>query len=382
MKKSSARTSIRDPVHGTIVLDGLETRLIDTPQFQRLRHIRQLGLTHLTYPGAHHTRFEHSLGTLYLADRMARALALPEEEVARVRLAALLHDVGHMPFSHDAEEVVGAKLGNHEQRGARMVCASPLADLLSEQEDPKRIADYMVGRSYGHVIASDVGADRIDYLLRDAHYTGVAYGVIDWERIITTILWQDGQVALSEGGLQPAESLILARFAMFHTIYYHHSVRIARLMVQQAMREAMADASFGWGAAQMDGDGAMLERLSRRPAARDWVERIRARRLFKRAAVMAWSRLGKKEQKKAADGSLAEEISEASGCRVLMDLPGQFISEPRIKIMTPGGAQSLADASALLSALGAAAKERATLLVCSKGEDAGKVEKALKDIVG
>ncbi len=382
MGKTSARTSIRDPVHGTIVLDELETRIIDTPAFQRLRHIRQLGLTHLTYPGAHHTRFEHSLGALYLADRMARALGLPEEEVSRVRLAALLHDVGHMPFSHDSDEVVSPKLGDHEARGARMVRASPIADILSEQEDPGRIASYMVGGSFGQIIASDIGADRIDYLLRDAHYTGVAYGLIDWERIITTILWQDGKMALSEGGLQAAESLILARFSMFHTIYYHHSVRIARLMVQQAMKEAMSDASFDWEAAQEDGDGAMLERLSHRPAARDWVERIHARRMFKRSAVISWEKLGSKARKTASDGSLAKKISEASGCRVLVDLPGQFITEPKIRIMRPEGPQGLGEASALLSALGAAARQRATLLVCASEEEVEKTGKAAREILG
>lgn len=375
-------THIRDPVQGTLSFTPTETRLMDTPAFQRLRGIRQLAIAHLVYPGAHHTRFEHSLGTLHLADAMARSLALEDDVRRRLRLAALLHDIGHIAFSHESEEVTAAKLGDHEQMGAKRIASPPLSDIISEEDDPRAVAAWAQGQSYGQIIASDVGADRIDYLLRDAHYTGVAYGVIDWPRILSTLAWHPGGLALHARGLEAAESLVLARFAMFQTVYLHHAVRIARLMLQQALRAALADSSFDWDAARQDGDAAMLARLGALPAALPWVSALEARRLYKRAAVVNWSALDSGQRQLVRSGELAARLSQAVGAPVLADPPSRLPVSVTIPVLTPEGPRPLARLSPIVASLQSAAEARATLLVCCEGKDLEKVARAARMELG
>ena len=375
---SFEKTIIRDPVHGTIELSPLEARLIDTHVFQRLRFIRQLGMTHLVYPGAHHTRFEHSLGSLQLADKMARALELPAAERKRLRLAALLHDIGHLAFSHDSECVTAGRFGDHEKRGAKMIRASPLSDIIEKEDDPAQIAKWMQGASFGQLITSDVGADRIDYLLRDAHYTGVAYGVVDGPRIFSTLRWEKGKPALRGGGLEAAESLIMARFEMFHAVYYHHAVRMARAMLQQALSEALDDVRMDWEAAQTEGDTAMLLRLRSLPAARSLADGLLNRRLYKRAWTGRWSALDAGEKRRAKTGELAQELSEACGVSVLVSVPDPFKSHTTISILTPEGAQPLEKASPLVASLEKAAESRAQLIIGAPEKEREKTAKIVK----
>jgi len=379
---ASDRTIIRDPVHGTIELTALERTILDSAPLQRLRHVRQLGMAHLVYPGAHHTRFEHSLGCLHLADRMAAAIRLGEDDLVRLRLAALLHDVGHLAFSHDSESVTRERLGDHEARGARMVRSGELADLIGRVENPATIARWLQGSSYGQLLASDVGADRIDYLLRDAHYTGVAYGVVDAARILSTLRWKDNAPALRGGGLEAAESLIMARFEMFHAVYYHHTVRIIRSMLQAALLEGLADPSIDWKAAQSDGDRDLLERISEQPAARKWVQRLTARNLHKRALMVPIGTLDKKQQKAAQDGRMASELSQICGCEVLVSAPDPFKSQTTIAILMEEGALPLEEASPLVASLQEAAAGRAQLLVAAPKGQAKRVEKAARKWLG
>ncbi|MFH0927069.1 MAG: HD domain-containing protein, partial [Candidatus Micrarchaeota archaeon] len=152
--------NIRDPVHGQIEFCGIEKEVVDLADFQRLRQIKQVGMTYLVYPGAHHTRFEHSLGTAHISSLMAQKLGLSQDEAAQVRLAALLHDVGHMPFSHDSEEVLFPFIGNHEQIGKKKIEKGEIADALSKNYSPKKISELAFGGGHGQIICSDVGADR------------------------------------------------------------------------------------------------------------------------------------------------------------------------------------------------------------------------------
>ena len=378
---NSEKTVIRDPVHGTIELSPLEARLIDTPVFQRLRFIRQLGMTHLVYPGAHHTRFEHSLGSLQLAEKMARALELPAAERKRLRLSALLHDIGHLAFSHDSESVTQGRFGDHEKRGAKMIRSSPLADIIEKEDDPAQVAKWMQGASFGQLITSDVGADRIDYLLRDAHYTGVAYGVVDGPRIFSTLRWEKGRPALRGNGLEAAESLIMARFEMFHAVYYHHAVRMARAMLQQMLAEALDDSRMDWAVAKMEGDTAMLLRLHKLPAAKSLVEGLMQRRLYKRAWTGRWSTLDAGAKRRAKSGELAQELSEACGVSVLVSAPDPFKSKTTMTILTPEGAQPLEKASPLVASLEKAAAARAQLLIGAPEKELDKVTKIVKKIL-
>lgn len=375
---SSEKTIIRDPVQGTIELTPLEARLIDTPIFQRLRFIRQLGMTHLVYPGAHHTRFEHALGSLQLAEKMARALELPAAERKRLRLAALLHDVGHLAFSHDSESVTQGRFGDHEKRGAKIIRSAPLAAIIEKEDDPAQVAKWMQGASYGQLITSDVGADRIDYLLRDAYYTGVAYGVVDGPRILSTLLWEKNKPAMRGGGLEAAESLIMARFEMFHAVYYHHAVRMARAMLQQALAEALDDSRMDWTAAQAEGDTAMLLRLHKLPAAKTLVEGLMQRRLHKRVWTQKWSELDAGERRRAKSGELAGELSEKCGCCVLVSVPDPFKSKTTMTILTPEGAQPLEKASPLVASLEKAAESRAQLLIGAPEKEREKAARIVK----
>ncbi len=379
---ASEKTIIRDPVHGPIELTGLEQRILDSAPMQRLRHVRQLGLAHLVYPGAHHTRFEHSLGCLHLAQAMAHAIGLDEGSTQRLRLAALLHDVGHLAFSHDSESVTIKRFGDHEKRGAGIVCKSEIADLISGHDSPSSIARWMQGTSYGQLITSDVGADRIDYLLRDAHYTGVAYGVVDHPRILSTLRWSAGAPALRAGGLEAAESMIMARFEMFHAVYYHHAVRIIRAMLQAAIRSALHEQRFDWEAAQIDGDSRMLVRLRTIPSARGWVEALEARHLYKRALMADWKMIGRKERKEAENGGLAEALSARCGCDVLVSPPEAFKSRTTIAMLMPQGAMPLEEASPLVGSLQNAAEARAQLLIAAPEKNVKRVAEAAKKELG
>ncbi len=377
----SEKTIIRDPVHGTIELSPLEARLIDTPVFQRLRFIRQLGMTHLVYPGAHHTRFEHSLGSLQLAERMARAIELPAAERKRLRMAALLHDIGHLPFSHDSECVTAHRFGDHEKRGAKMIRSGPLAEIIEKEDEPTQVAKWMQGYSYGQLITSDVGADRIDYLLRDAYYTGVAYGVVDGPRIFSTLRWVKGRPALRGNGLEAAESMIMARFEMFHAVYYHHAVRMARAMLQQAIGEALDDPRMDWEAAKTEGDTAMLMRLRELPAGRALADGLLNRRLYKRAWTGHWSGLDANTKKRAKSGELSQELSEACGVCILVSVPDPFRSRTTIEILTDDGPKKLEKASPLVASLERAAESRSQLIIGAPEEKREKTAQIVKKIM-
>ncbi len=362
---STERTIIRDPVHGPIELTDLERRILDSAPMQRLRHVRQLGLAHLVYPGAHHTRFEHSLGCLFLAQKMAHAIGLNEEKTRRLRLSALLHDVGHLAFSHDSESVTFKRWGDHEKRGAKLIRNNPLAEIIEREDEPKAVSEWMQGSSYGQLITSDVGADRIDYLLRDAHYTGVAYGVVDHARILSTLQWKMNAPALRAGGLEAAESMIMARFEMFHAVYYHHTVRIIRAMLQQAILESLQDGGLDEEGAQRDGDGALLERMRQLNGARPWLDALAARRLHKRALMVPYKELEKKLKKEAMDGTLAERLSEMCSAPVLVSPPDSFKSHTTMAMLMPEGVLPLEEASPLVGSLQDAAESRAQLLIAA-----------------
>ncbi|MCI0563398.1 MAG: HD domain-containing protein, partial [Nitrososphaera sp.] len=153
---------IKDEIHGTVEFSELEARIIDSEEFQRLRRIKQMSVTNLVYPGANHTRFEHSIGTAHLSALIARKLGLDPEIVSKVKLYGLLHDIGHTAFSHEGEDIVKKYIGDHEQLGKKKITHGPVSDILSENYRPKEIVD--IGKSpYGSIITSDLGSDRMDY---------------------------------------------------------------------------------------------------------------------------------------------------------------------------------------------------------------------------
>ena len=189
---------------------------MDTPQFQRLRRIKQLGLISLIYPGATHTRFEHSVGTINLGSKLAKKLELENDEQDLIRISALLHDIGHGPFSHVSEKVLSVK---HEELTKYVIKHTSLRDLVDEKFDVNEITDIITGKGYlGPIVSGELDVDRMDYLLRDSHNTGVAYGIIDYERIISNLKLEDGLV-LDIKGVQAEEGALVSRYFMYPSVY-------------------------------------------------------------------------------------------------------------------------------------------------------------------
>lgn len=199
---------IRDPVHGYVKMTKVERDLIDSKFVQRLRRIHQLAGSYLVYPGAVHTRFEHVIGTMHVAGQMAESLALSSDissdQVQEVRIAALLHDVGHGPFSHMYEEVLAEKTGvTHEDISQRIVLETSIRDILEKNGfSPKKMAAFAVGKQktrphyMNEIIAGGLSADMMDYLLRDSYFTGVEYGKVDVQRVIDSLQVAEGHLSL------------------------------------------------------------------------------------------------------------------------------------------------------------------------------------------
>jgi len=246
---------IRDPVHGYIKVTEVERDLIDSPFVQRLRRIHQLAGSYLVFPGAVHTRFEHVIGTMHLAGEVAESLALGSDlatdQVQEIRIAALLHDIGHGPFSHMYEEVLSEKSGTtHEDISQRIVRETSVADILQKHGfSSKQMSTLAVGkqssgpRFMNEIIAGGLSADIMDYLLRDSYFTGVEYGKVDIQRIVDSLRTAEGHLVLDDAALHAFEALLLARYQMFKAVYFHRTVRAAELMLVHSMK--LADDALG-----------------------------------------------------------------------------------------------------------------------------------------
>jgi len=241
----------RDPIHGNIaVTDPTVFALIQSPEFQRLRRIRQLGTSFISYPGAEHTRFAHSLGVYHLMRRVLRHLrehgvCIEPEEEALACCAALLHDVGHGPFSHLFEKVTGAQ---HERWVERIIRSpeSRVYQALAERDPawPAQVASFISGTWEGKpflkaLISSQLDVDRMDYLLRDSRMCGVTYGQFDLERLIQTITVVEGQIVLTEKGIHSAEEFLLARYFMYWNVYFHKATRSMEVILEMLIRRAV-----------------------------------------------------------------------------------------------------------------------------------------------
>ena len=232
-------TRVRDPIHDYIDLTPLEVKLIDTPAYQRLRWIRQLGPTNLVYPGANHTRHEHCMGTCHVVGKIADSIGLDSHDKQLASVAGLLHDLGHSPFSHLGDEVAG--LEDHVIRTTKLVSDTEISDILSEEGiASKEVNEIIQGdHKLGPLVSGDLDGDRLDYLVRDAHYTGVSTGV-DAGRLITTMSMADKNLVVSQGGLLAVEALLTTRSTMYSTVYFHPFVRGAELMLARAADSAMS----------------------------------------------------------------------------------------------------------------------------------------------
>lgn len=278
---------IRDPIHNFIRLDSDERRVIDSLPFQRLRHIHQLALTYLVYPGATHRRFEHSLGVMELAGRVYDVVTksrhlhqavgefVPGEGSDEhrywrrvVRMAALCHDIGHLPFSHAAEDLLPDGW-NHERLTVELIRSDYMRPIWSAMRPPLNVDDVVklaVGRRkakdqqftnweaiLSEIIVGDAfGVDRMDYLLRDSHHAGVAYGVFDQHRLIDTLRilprqdrdTEEPELGLEDGGLHAAEALMMARYFMYTQVYFHHVRRAYDIHLRDFLHDWLPEGKF------------------------------------------------------------------------------------------------------------------------------------------
>lgn len=236
---------IVDPVHDFITVHPHELGLVDSPVFQRLRRIRQLAGAHLVYPGAQHSRFEHSLGTMHIASQAASVLKekghLDSQDSANIRMAALLHDIGHGPFSHLFEEILQKKKKiSHEDMGRKLILESEIGDIITKSGFDKIFLGKLAFGNSKHqfmneIISGGLSADMMDYLLRDGYFTGSEHAKVDFMRIIHSLDVHNKKLSLDKSALYSFESMMISRYQMFKAVYFHKTVRSAEVMLLESM---------------------------------------------------------------------------------------------------------------------------------------------------
>ncbi len=314
---------VRDPLWDNIRLEPEALAVVDTPALQRLRYVRQLGHAFLVYPGATHTRFEHALGAYHLARRALAQLEevagcppAPPADLRRLKLAALLHDVGHYPFSHALEE---AGLPHHEELAGRHLHAGELAAQLARLGTaPDTLLSLIQGKRQGPLaglVSGSLDVDKLDYLSRDAWMCGVPYGVIDVDRLLASLIvvpGADGQPALGlhDKGLAALESLLFAKYQMYRNVYWHHAVRSATVMFTRLVRVAIAAGRLRADDVALATDDVLIHDLQREDTT-GLAQALRERRLAKRALDLPATELpGEPATWPAADPDLRGRVED------------------------------------------------------------------------
>ncbi len=312
-------TTLRDTVWGDIGLSPEAMHILDSAPFQRLRRVQQLGFTSWTWPGAHHSRFEHSIGVFHLTRLAILHLLQREqinftvEEINTTLAAALLHDVGHYPFSHAVEELDLDIVRSHETIGREIVTGPEIGPILQQYwaVDPAKVAAFITKSSdialnrrelvLRQLISGALDTDKLDYLSRDSRYCNVPYGLVDVQRLIDSLrIWPEVepidpaeglQLVIDEKGVGSLQSLIFARYLMFYNVYWHHTNRIATVMFLRSLQEAIGQGAFG-GAELENSDDAGLIALVQRTTppdslAHELISDLHQRRFYKRALSLS-----------------------------------------------------------------------------------------------
>ena len=376
---------INDAIHGQFKLEGATEELLATPEINKLSHIKQLGLAHLVFPGAHHTRFEHSMGASHIAGMMAESVGLNKQDKSTLEVAAMLHDVGHGPYSHTLEHILserggmdhmsvteGIILGDYdvliEGEGDSIDERDSIPDILERNDlDPEEVASLIRGpdasgkerslinwtegisdfsgedKTMAHLIHGSVDCDQLDFLLRDSHFTGVKHGVVDLHPLVGSLGSQGGDVVVDQGGLSALEGMLLARGLMYSAVYFHRVTRVTEVMLSRAVERAggsLPDSvdlqrrvdSEIWGALS-DAGG----------FAKDMVTRLKYRKLLKICLSRRMEDLSEDQKQLLVSLSndsesrraLEEELALRSGLEpgyVAIDVPSVklLLSEPRM----------------------------------------------------
>ncbi len=352
---------IRDPLWNTIRLDPIAVQIVDTAEFQRLRYIRQLGFTHLVYPGATHTRFDHALGVYHLTTvalgRIRENRRTPPEALQGEHLipyAALLHDIGHYPFSHALEELEAEYVPtHHEEVSERFLASSSLREALVPlgSTAPELLLELISGQSeipLRGLVSGALDLDKMEYLRRDAHFSGVPYGEVDVSRLLQgLVLLRDpdsGQyeVGVHEKAVAALESLLFAKYQMFRNVYWHHAVRAATVLYKRIVEEAVDSGLLVSHELVGPTDEELLHEISRRAREADgetaerigtrWLPTLRQRRLPKRALELTAADLTGRQvedwvvsgspRKRAIEDDLALDLDLEPG-EVVIDFPAK-----------------------------------------------------------
>ena len=381
---------IKDSVHDHIGIDGVARALLDTPAMQRLRGIRQLGTVSLVYPSANHTRFEHSLGVYHLACEALEGFGVEGIEAERVRAAALLHDVGHGPFSHNLEPLTYRRTGRYHDDVHELLASGQVGEVLCGHGlEPEAVADLVAGEGrFGQIVSGELDVDRMDYLVRDAHHTGVPYGTIDHGRLVRELTFVDGELVLAEGNVQTAESLLVARALMNPTVYNHSVARISKAMLRQATRALLESGAVDAETLQRMDDHDLIVALRSQAVTSDLSRRLDERDLYKRAV---WAEIddvpgGIIEADHETIRAFEREIADRAAVDpafVLLDVPGRpSMKESTTRVMVNGEIRRLGYQSPLVDALRAAQYSQWRLGVYSPADVRERVGRAAVDVLG
>ncbi len=424
--------SIIDPIYGHVAISAFEQLIINTPEMARLRRISQLGLADFAFPGANHTRFEHSVGTLFIADKIACSLGLAKEEISKVRIAALLHDIGHCAFSHVVESILkrnpqyqpilDGKNFLHHEMFTRFVIANSFhnkpeiasfADASFFREISRMATGDIEGVSKPYltqIISNDIDADRIDFLLRDSYHTGVSFGLVDVDQIIASMSIHNGRIILGgtlsydeDMALIAAESMLIARAHHYSAIIHNPRTQGARVMLLHALEKTLA----GYKESGNDVKAAVLKFFTiyndndllnfieangdensrklianiRNASICTAISRFTHKNLNPRTR-MALSTIARNGiAKKMFEDGLAKRFADKYGASVLVDLDiaSGIPKSTRIKIQDEES--FLYDESALANGLVRAISRQISLCVFSKTEDNAALSKASHDFL-
>ena len=332
---------VRDSIHDYIDLDELESSLVDTEPYQRLRWIKQLGSANLVYPGANHTRLEHSIGVSHLAKQMAIQSEVPDDEIHLVSIAGLLHDLGHSPYSHLADELPFVK--DHVEVTQDIVNDSQISDIFHKQGiETNEICDLIKGNhKYGSLISGDIDGDRLDYLIRDSHYTGVKTGV-DTGRLITKMSFSNNELVIGESSLPVVETFLTSRSIMFPTVYFHPFSRGAELMLARATKSAINGSHFSYDEFISYTDHKFLSELNLAGGlSKKLVNNFEKRHIIKRAVSITKDKTEEmgitKSDIEALETSIANKLDIHSS-EIFMDLPPlKVVPAMKVKILKEDG---------------------------------------------
>jgi len=348
----------------------------------------------LVYPSANHTRFEHSLGVSHLARRALDHLGVDGRNADRIEAAAILHDVGHGPFSHNLESLTHRRTGKYHDDVEELLAEGAVGDVLRDHDlDPERVAGIVAGEGpYAGLVSGELDVDRMDYLVRDAYHTGVPYGTIDTERFVRELTFADDEdgspvLVLDEGNVQTAESLLLARALMNPVVYTHHVARVSKAMLRRAATDLLdATAVTAAELRRMDDHDFLVAIRDHRETA-EMARRYDERDLYKLSVWAEYDDVPERVHEADHDEVFEMErvIAEEAGVdddRVILDVPPEpSMRESTARVTVNGEVRRLGRQSPLVNALRTVQRNQWRLGVYTPAADTDRVGRAAAEVL-